>query len=98
MRYRRHSGLLAGQRATANMAIGNEGPGGTTRGEPRPDAKRPMQPRTGRSSPGIFPSVCGSAVHPCTLRHMRVTYRGIKRRCWHAVNAFVAHRGEISEI
>jgi hypothetical protein len=73
MRYRRHSGLLAGQRATANMAIGSEKPGGTTRGEPRPDAQRPSQPPGGRSSPGFAPLVCGSAVHPCTLRHMRVT-------------------------
>jgi hypothetical protein len=73
MRYRRHAGLLAGQRATANMAIGSERPGGFTRGEPRPEAQRPKHPRTGRSSPGMVPSVCGSAVHSCTLRHMRVT-------------------------
>jgi hypothetical protein len=73
MRYRRHSGLLAGQRATANMAIGSERAGGTTRGEPRPDAQRPTQGRVGRSSPEVFPSICTSAVHPCTLRHMRVT-------------------------
>jgi hypothetical protein len=73
MRYRRHSGLLAGQRATANMAVGSERPGGTTRGEPRPDAWRPNRAWAGRSSPDYVPLVCGSAVHPCTLRHMRVT-------------------------
>ena len=72
MRYRRHAGLLAGQRATANIAIGSEKPGGITRGEPRPDAQQPQQFRAGRSSPGLVPSICGSAVHSCTLRHMRV--------------------------
>ena len=73
MRYRRHAGLLAGQRATANIAIGSVRPGGFTRGEPRPDAEQPLQFRAGRSSPGMVPSDCGSAVHSCTLRHMRVT-------------------------
>jgi hypothetical protein len=73
MRYRRRTGLLAGQRATANMAIGSARPRGITRGEPRPDTLPPNRKRAGRSSPGMVPSVCDSAVHSCTLHHMRVT-------------------------
>jgi len=58
MRYQRCFGLLAGQRATANIAIGSGGPGGTTRGEPRPDAQRPLRLQAGRSSPWPHPTIC----------------------------------------
>jgi len=73
MRYQRSASLLAGERATANIAIGSEGRGGITREEPRPDAWRQQRLQAGRSSPEPHPAIVCKTVHPYSPRHVRVS-------------------------
>jgi hypothetical protein len=75
VRYQRCRGLLAGQRATANMAVGS---GETIRTEMRPSGSRPddgwtLLPQAARSSPGRLLEMANLIVHPCSPRHVRVT-------------------------
>lgn len=72
MRYQRCHGLLAGQRAIANTAIGS-GRTEEIRGEPRPDDGRTTWRRAARSSPAPLFGMAKLVVHLCSPRYVRVT-------------------------